>query len=271
MPIVPGLDFAKDHLSVAYRASDKPQSLEIRATINGLSAYAGGPISMLWFERAMRAGGAGGAEFAPSAGNAKHVSGPLKPGEEGANGPDYRWELKVTAISPYFVRNLVTKLGIIGMGAKTTSVAITGSLPLDDSPLSVREAQVKKWLDDPHAFMTAWPDPGFPLKTKAAAASAATIRVKLKDAVDKKLVDKFELALSMWRNAANMYPNLKLSGFGKAQASPRTTKTKSEIVSTYDEFDFLREPSQAVLINMLSYFHAKVSPIVEAEITLPDG
>jgi hypothetical protein len=267
MPFVPGLEFVENHLSVAYRASDKPQTLEIRATIEGVPAYAMAPAFMLWFERAMCAGAAGGAEFSPLAGHAEHVSGPLKPGDEGTLGP-YRWELTVTAISPFFIRNLVQRLAAVG-AKRTTSVSITGSLSLDDSPLSVREATVIRWLDDSRAFMKAWPDVGFPVKTKEGTKRAATTRLRFKGTVDKKLVEKVELAVGMWRGAINMYPNLALTGFGSGHAGAKVAKTKSEVVCTYEAFDFVREPSLAVLINMLAYFHARVAPIAEAEITLP--
>lgn len=267
-PLKLGLDFVQDHLSVEYRASEKPQTLVIEANI-GFPIASGGPTSMLWFERAMCAGAAGGAEFSPVVGSAEHVSGPLKSTDDGRFGPNYRWEMRVTAVSPFFLRNIVTRLGTIGANAKTTSARIKGSLPLDDSPLSVREATVIRWLDDPQAFMKAWADPGFPVKMTEGTTRAARTRVRFKGAVDKKLVDKLELALGIWQVTIDNYPSLDLSRRGHAQAIAHTARTKSEVVCTHAEFDYAREPAQAVLVNMLAYFHAKVAPIAEAEITLP--
>jgi hypothetical protein len=271
MPIISSLEFVQNDLTVAYRASAEPQRLEIRASINGLAAYPFGPIAMLWFERGIRAGGAGGAEFAPTAGVASHVSGPLKSGEEGFMGPDFRWELEVAAVSPYFIRNIVSTFGNIGAPYDTTSVSILGSLPLDDSPLSVRESDVKAWVEDDHSFMRAWADPGFPLKTMPANRNAATVRLVLDRDIDKNLSDDILTAIGVWRILIGSYPNLARTGRGKGHAGPRTATKKREMVVTYDEFDYLRDPSQALLINVLSHFHAKVSPIREAEISLPEG
>lgn len=271
MPIVPGLDFVKDNLSVAYRASAEPQSLEIRASLDGWASNASGPLSMLGFEEAMRAGAASGAEFPPTAGHARHVSGPLRPRDEGARGPDFRWELEVTAISPYFIRNLVTELGTIGVRTKTKSVAISGSLPLDDSVLSVRESQVKGWLEDSTTFMREWHDPGFPLTRTDANRSAATVRLWFQRDLDAKLLDDVVTTLQMWRNLVIFHPNPSLSGLGTGTIGPRSARKRREFVTTYDPFNYLRPPTEALLVNMLSYFNAKVEPLDAAEISLPSG
>jgi hypothetical protein len=271
MPIISGLEFVQKDLTVAYRASAEPQRLEVLASIKGFAAFPFGPISMLWFERGIRAGGAGGAEFAPTAGIATHVSGPLKNGDEGFMGPDFRWELEVASVSPYFLRNIVSTFSNIGAPYETTSVSILGSLPVDDSPLSVRESDVKAWLEDDHSFMKAWADPGFPLKTVEANRNAATVRLVLDRDIDKQLSDDILTAIGTWNVLVDSYPNLARTGRGKGHAGPRTATKKREMVTTYDEFDYLRDPSQALLSNVLSHFHAKVCPIREAEISLPEG
>lgn len=268
-PLKLGLEFVQEHLSVEYRASDKPQTLVIEAHISAIPVFPTGPLNMRWFESTIGAGGAGGAEFSPTTGSVEHVSGPLKTTDDGSRGPNYRWEMRVAGVSPLFLRNIVPSFGTIGAPGKTTFLRITGSLPLDDSPLSVREAAVIRWLDDRESFMKAWPDLGFPVKTKEGASRAATVRVRFCQAVTKKLVEKLELTIAIWVMAIGHYPSLDFSHRGRGQGVTQTAKTKSEVVCTYPAFDYAREPAQAVLVNMLACFHAKVAPIAEAEITLP--
>jgi hypothetical protein len=70
--------------------------------------------------------------------------------------------LRIAGVAPKFMRTVVEELRVAGMDQPVTSMQVVGSLPLDPTAMSVREGQVKAWLDDPTAYLEPWPNPQLP-------------------------------------------------------------------------------------------------------------
>jgi hypothetical protein len=258
-------------LDVAYHASPEPQLLDVHAVYAGeaelpLAAWAIGTLV-----ECVTRGLGGGAELAPSAGSAKIISGPTGEGAPapGEIGPDLRWQLEVTAMSPRFLRAFVEYLATSGRPHALVSLSIVGTAkPSTDARMTVRDAGLRRWLDDPIAYAEAWPTPGFNL-TRAIAPRGATVSVELARAPSKEISMELQRTISAWQSAILTMPNLTKKARGFMDPQCRFAETRTSIVARAELFDHARVPSTAALSNALAWFHTKVAPIAKAEIALP--
>lgn len=267
MPVLYQMEFCARDLHVAYRASPAPQELSIEVRTAGRAEFPMAPASMRAIVEAINGGAAGGGLFSPCDGLAEIVHGPA-PGDASL-GPDYRWTLRVAAVAPLFLRNMVEELRRAGMDQPVTGVSIAGSLPLDASDLSVREGKLKGWLDDRTSYLEAWPTPGFPVRF-VELERGANLRVELGSLLTPTLRDSLE-SLSIWwiniiRNMVSedgmevlLHPAKTLPTFGSG---------RSEFRAQYQELLYARAPARAALVNMLSRFHHRECAITQAEIRL---
>lgn len=275
MPFLPRMEFAKDHLSVAYRGSLEKQALDIRLKIQSKAPGPTGVGVMMSLIRAINQGLAGGAEFHPAKGSAKHVSGPLKSDEPSARGPNFAWKLDVAGVSPLFVRTVIESLRVYGFPQPVVSMSIAGALPLDDTALSIRERDVLPWLaswcEDVGHYPKAWPTPSLPIK-RIGSPRGASIRLKLAGgAVTKAITDKLVKHLGDWTASVLWYPNASMSGPGKMDFIPKIAQSKAELTARYDVFDYVPGPTGDMLVNLIEHFHTKVAALGEATIAMPEG
>lgn len=270
MPILNLLEFTKSKLTVSYRGSAEPQTLEIKVACAKKPQFGvgGGPGNVRQLVECINAGGAGGAEFAPSAGTAKVLSGPLRSDDPEADKPKLAWKIELAGVSPAFLRTFVERLRTSASPAAVKSMSLVGSLQPDQSPLSATEAQVKSWLDDPRAYPGEWPNPGFPYEQRDRNKGAA-IRVKLKDATTDALLETFSRQVAAkWAFAISNFANKQGNGMGMISIGHDAKRSKSEITVSFEKFDIAREPARWMLVNLMSRFHEKVAPIAQAEIAL---
>ncbi|WP_437765659.1 hypothetical protein WMF27_28740 [Sorangium sp. So ce281] len=268
MPLLDALDFVKTDLVVRYRASAEPQELSIDVKLARKAGKERAPQIVASLIDTITFGAAGGAEFAPWLGDAELISGPWDPPE--SLGPSLSYRLRVAAASPLYIRSMVENLRGVGFRSKVKSMSILGSLAPDASPLSVHEGHVRAWLDDPTAHCGAWPEVPFPLKTRRTD-ETAELRVVLAKGLTPKLREDLEVLSYAWLNAVDDYVDedgeqvdlhridLRFPTFGR---------TKTEFRASFKEFLHVREPSRAVLSNMLVRFHHRVAKIAEAEIAV---
>lgn len=257
------LDFARSRLAVRYRGSATPQQVEIHVVTDHPPDLAFAPAALAFLVEAVNLGGAGGSEFPPSVGAATILSGPL-----GIAGVTHTvWHLQVAGVSPFFVRTLVERLGDPGPGAMVTSMTIFGSLPLDGSALSVTEGTVLSWLGDDDAHPGTWRESGFEIRDRFIP-SGACVRVRVADAVDHDCLLHFTRIIEIWNQVILSVVNSSGEYQGVADATPRMSRSNSELAAGYDAFDFYRSPVRATLVNMLTRFHEQVTPILEAELAL---
>lgn len=261
MPILSNLAFTKRNLRVAYRASLDPQIVDISITTGGVAPFPIAQTTLRKLLTSVSSGSAGGARFPPTAGSAVVV-------DEGPDpvGPNYFWKVRLAAVDPLFLRTFVEEMRTAGGGHKVTSMQITGSLPLDSSDLSVREADVKRWLDDPEAYLEQWPDPGFPIVDRG---KWAMFRLRLGAEITPELRRKLDFLALGWLNDVSSY----VWDSGEAESGdsdnclPRCGSSKVEFAAAYHDFYFSSGPARARLINALSRFHHTVAPIELAEIS----
>lgn len=264
MPIVPNLDFTRSDLRVAYRGSLEPQIVGLDVSLNSADPEGIAPIVVEGLIHQINAGGAGGAEFAPEFGEASLLAGPSDIDEPGAEGPDFHWEIQVTAVSPRFLRTIVEAMTSASATAAVRSMGITGSLPLDVSSLSVRQEEVKAWLDDSAAYLGAWGNPGFPVLS-AASPRGATVRVRLAgELTDEHYVSLTDL-LTSWYGAVQFYADIRGTALGAMQPDVHLGRTRRELRAGKLFFDHIAGPTRAMLVNLLSRFHRIRAPIEEVE------
>ncbi|MFO0761959.1 MAG: hypothetical protein U0359_36300 [Byssovorax sp.] len=267
MPLLPYLDFTARALTIAYRASPDPQDLTIDVAAAGLPAAPFAHMAMRAVVDAINAGAAGGDVFSPSAGRAERLAGPWFDG--GALGRSYRWVIEVASVAPLFVRNIVEELRRSGMNQDVVAMSLVGSLPVDASPMSVREPQVRAWIEDPAAYLPAWPSPGFPISVVPRETGAA-LRLTMAQPLTPPIRAALEDLSVNWLNFTRNYigdhggpvypdPHRTLPSFGQG---------KSEFRALYGDFPHARMPSRALVINMLTRFHERVARIAEAEVAL---
>jgi hypothetical protein len=269
MPLLHGLDFAARDLVVRYHASPTAQNLAIEVRTAGVAPRSEASLYARAIVDFINAGAAGGGLFAPQAGFAELLSEPPPP----ALGPSYAFVMRVAGVDPVFLRRMVERLRLCGVGQPTVGMSIVGSLPLalalDASPLSITERDVRAWLDDPAAYPAEWPDIPFPL-SRVDAEDGVALRLDLTEPIKPAVYKRLETLFSLWlevvlldvsedgREVLESGPEFHFqSGFGK-----------SEYRACLRRFDHARGPPCAALMNMLTRFHAEVCPILEAEVRL---
>ncbi|KYF77670.1 hypothetical protein BE20_09080 [Sorangium cellulosum] len=261
MPILDGLEFTQAGLRVRYRASLDPQIVTISVTTQGATTFPYAQIILRKLLTSINAGSAGGSRFPPTAGAAVVVD-----ESPDLHGPSYVWKVRLAAVDPLFLRTMVEELRYAGAGHPVTSMEIAGSLPLDDTALSVREDDVKRWLDDPGAYLEEWPNPGFPIVERG---RWAMFRLRLDAQITGELRRKLDLVALGWLEAVSSY----LWATGEYEAGnidrcmPRCGSSKDEFSAAYRDFYFSPVPARARLVNALSRFHHTVAPIALAEIS----
>ncbi len=269
MPLVNRLDFARSNLALAYRASPEPQQLYLDVVARAPPAEV--PMAHWCIAQLLdtiNSGGAGGAVFSPSQGFARCLTGPQTPAE--ASTHRYQWTLEIAAVAPRFMRNFVEELRRAGMEQPITAMRIAGALPPDRSPLSVTEHEVRAWLDDPTAYLEAWPTPGFPV-TFTETNEGALLRIELGERITPALRLELERVCVLWINsmrncAAELGGDVSLIDVGKVL--PVFAQTKVELRARYGEFLYLRAPAQAMIVNLLQRFHDEVAPLAALEVVL---
>ena len=269
MPLLNDLDFVRDHLSVAYRGSETPQELTIRVRVTEARRGAFGPRFIVTLRDLILCGAAGGHHFSPATGAAELLSGPEYPEGEG---PEFEWILRVDGVSPLFLRSVVEALRLSGGWENPViEMSLFGSLPLDASELSVNEAHIKAWLDDPLAYVQEWPTPGFPISEREA--FGASLRIRLADKLDKASQDLLQAACLQWIAGTYNYMNLHGEPILDAperlsRLMPKFAVTKRELRAFYEEFTRSRVPARAVIVNLLTRFHLTVCPIEDVQLAL---
>ncbi len=261
MPLLSGLDFAQSNLHVAYRASLDPQIVTISLSTGGIAAFPYAQALLRKLLTSVNSGSAGGTRFPPTAGSAIVVDQSPDP-----CGPNYTWRVRLAAADPLFLRTVVEELRAAGLEHPVTSLQIVGSLPLDSTDLSVREQDVKRWIEDPHAYLGQWYDPGFPIVDRG---RWAMFRIQLGQPISSDLRRKLDLVALGWLNDVSSY----VWDTGEPEAGriercmPRCGSGKVEFSAAYRDFYFSTTPARARLINALSRFHTTIAPIEVAEIS----
>jgi hypothetical protein len=269
MPLFDELDFAANALKVSYRGSDEAQELSIQLRLHHPEPDCIAPGRFHIVHDTIDYGGASGAEFHPRGSNVDLLAGDIEPGPEG---PELSWLLRVTGVSPLFVRNIVERMRIAGdEDNPVVAMSIQGSLPLDHSPLSVREADVRAWLESAEVYPGEFPDPGFPITQRDA--MGASIRVRLKADLTEDAEDHFHGMCFQWLSATHTYADR----WGDATEDdpdrlsrlvPKLGARKRELRAYFEEYTRLRPPARAVLVNMLCKFHHCILPIERVDLAL---
>ena len=257
-------------LDIAYRGSAEPQLLDVGVKLGGTAEVPLAPWAIGSLVECIDRGLAGGAELPPEAGRAKLESGPTGQGDPSADelGPSYAFRLSVAGVSPRFLRTMVEHLAAAGQPHPVRAISIVGTLPPDGGPLSVREADLARWLDDADAYPGAWATPGFHVTTKAIP-RGATVRVTLASARTEDVAAQLEETFSSWQDAVLTYPDTKLRGRGVMDPHGSFARTQSDFYAKVGLFDHARGPTRRALVNALAGFHAKVTRIASVEIAMP--
>jgi hypothetical protein len=264
MPIVFKLDFVSTGLTVRYRASEAPQLVRLDVSLEQPAFDSAVPVVVSSFVDAIGAGAAGGATFHPGAGRAKILSG-IDIGDEGEEGPDYRYELEIAGMCPRFVRCIVDDMCAASGETQLRSMSLTGALAVDDGPLSVHESQVKAWVDDPAAYPEQWPRPGFPIVVKEVA-RGMSLRVAFADPLTDGVYDAVARCFRSWQYAVDSYVNIPGTQLGSMDRDAQYGRKKFEFLAATPDFDHARKPTRDALVNVLVKLHEQVARIAEVEI-----
>lgn len=269
MPILNHMDFAKHNLRLSYRGSAEAQTLSVdvaTAELARMSMFFG-YMNMLRY--AVNFGAGGSDVFPPWQGFMGWAD--AKPEEE--RGPTYHAEVPIVNVAPVMMRVMVEALRGSGFHQPVDAMAIRGSLPVDPSPLSVTEVDIKRWIEDQTTFPELWPDIPFPIREKRGN-GGLHMHAQLAGPIPADGVDHAESFLPNWSLTVGRFPledgsgALQLGPNGSiAPYHPRVKLGEREIWAKMQKMPFVREPSLNILKNMLCCFHHKVVAIEKVEIT----
>lgn len=275
MPIAYMLDQLVPHgLSVAYRATSDRQEVLIDITGAGPGDGMMAPVSMATIGDAVAHGAAGGSDFPPTVGVWDVLSGPAID----ALGPDddvhpdalrdaMHWRVELAGVCPLFVRTVVEHLASSFAPNPIKTLSFRGRLPLDDGPLSVREADVSRWLDDPRAYPKAWGQVPFAFGKKSLV-RGASLRMKLGQDVDDEIFEAFEMLTVLIPNTVQDFVAASEPVAGVMDVTAQIARGKTELRAKWVAFHYAHDPVVDTVINMLVRFHHAVAPILEVELGL---
>lgn len=260
------LDFVEQGLAVAYRASAEPQIVRIRTVSRGPDAIVDTDVQAFRaVVDAINDGAAGGSEFSPAAGLAEVVSEPVV--ETTSRGSAALYTLRLAAVCPLFLRNMVEELRYCGGEEGLSQLSIFGELPADSSPLSAREAHVRAWLDDPQAFPGRFGALGF-RSNVVQRPRGFTLRVKLAEPMTADASDWLEGAYAAWLAAiGRMVTQVGTEvDHEPAKEFPRIGVRKDEFWAWSKDLYRSHEPATAALLNILGRVHATRVKLLEVEV-----
>jgi len=262
VPFLPGLEFAQTHLAVAYRGAPEPQLLhvQVRTAAPAETPFASAAIDA--FVDLVAAGGAGGAEFPPSAGKARIAAQPIDP-----LATDRTWSLEVAGVSPRALRGLVESLRRAGSPHPVTSLSVLGERPTDGSPLSVRDDVLGGWLERPDVYPERWAQVPFGVNLEDAA-RGARVRAAVRGGTNPALLEDFEALMMLWTVSILDYPDHLREKRGTIDRDPRIGRTRGELSVNFARFDYEAAPAWALLSNLLVGFHERVAPLIEVDVAL---
>jgi hypothetical protein len=262
MPLLNVLEFTKKNLAVSYRASEKPQDLHVDVELSRPRQTLDlNTIQSLGLD--MGSGAAGSDVFPPSAGTADLLAptGPLPKATK-----KHRITYRVASIAPIYVRLLVEQLRAIAETEPLAGMQITGDLPLDATPLSVNEATVRKWLDDPAAYPKRWPKLAYRHEVEELDAKGVSARVRFARDVPPAFRKEMQFFFLGWRNIVVNYvsPEGEFIRQKLGPTVPKCAGTKREVTMSIEDFEHTRRPSADLLLNMLQKVHDEKLPIESA-------
>lgn len=269
MPLLNGLEFAQHNLRVVYRASAEPQIMTIDIGTAGRAARPMAGIYIAMVRRWLRSGVAGSDVFPPWLPWIEKGVEPETYEERG--GPSYHFEFPHAGFAPPMIRLLVELFRKVGANQPVEAMVIKGSHPLDDSPLSITEREVKGWLDDPTAYPKVWPELGFRVSDRAAA-GGAFVRVRFSQDLPRELWDLADDVVDEWFEVLGNYVSesshevvpIPLGGY----ARPESAFARREVVYRLEKFPYVKKPSRDLLLNTLCRFHHEVARIESVEVAL---
>lgn len=270
MPVLNYMDFAKHNLRLSYRASGEPQILTIDVATAELARIQRFNGLLATLRMLVKFGGCGSDVFPPWAGSMERG---LEPQQEEERGPTYHAEVPVAGVAPVAMRIFVEQLRASGFHQPVDAMAIRGALPVNDSPLSITEVDMKRWIEDEVTYPKAWPHIDFPLVIKPAA-SGFSMHLRFAGAIPKEHQDWAEALSSGWALIVSHYPLADGTGslqFGPGSHAgdhfPRTKVGERDVWVKMKKMPWVRQPSLDLLTNMLIRFHHDAVPIEKAEIS----
>lgn len=266
MPLLNRLEFAQHNLRVAYRSSLEPQvmTIDIGTAGRALRPLAGGYIWAV--RRWLRSGVAGSDVFPPWLPWIEKGVEPETYEEE--TGPSYHFEFPHAGFAPPMIRLLVELFRKIGVNQPVEGMVLKGSLPLDDSPLSITEREVKRWLDDPTAYPKVWPELGFEVIDRSAG-KGAFVRMRLASDFSRDAWDMAHDPINEWFEVLTDYVSEATHEVVPTQHhAPESAFARREVVYRLEKFPYVKKPSRDLLLNTLCRFHHEVARIESVEVAL---
>jgi hypothetical protein len=265
MILSPKLTVSSSQISARYRASPEPQAVDMEITTStSRPLEMMGVFFKIWI-KAMNQGGGGSDMFSPLDGKAKLLS---EPAADFA-GTSFAWRFSLQSIAPIALRDVMARLSLQPRGGGFIEhFRLVGSLPLDDSPLSVSERDFLRWFDDTSAYPKLWGGAAPFEIVGQEIENAARIRVTLTGGTTPELQSAWNDQLGVWTMLISLYPDRFLKAWGQS-ATPNRARNKSQLTATYPLFTFDIDPPRNTLITMMIWFHHNVSAIKKLEIALP--
>lgn len=261
LPLFPRTTYEEGEIVVRYRAALEPQEVVLSTDGELEVARIRGLVAMI------EHGAYAGAEFAPTASRAEAL--------DLATGAIVQRSvrLRLAAVSPLALQGLYPMLDFgAGFGTRLLrGFRLEGALPVDDSPLSMTSRDLfDAWAEPmkqagahmplPYRMVTKKKAKGLALELALAADASADTAARLGS-----YLAYFTASLTNYPDATGRAPGKPGVFFTIAQPAPRT------LTATASSFGFAAPPAMARLQNVLSHFHARVTPIDEVRWVGPVG
>jgi hypothetical protein len=264
-PLLEGLEFVHEGLFVSYRGSLDAQQLDFAVSLHTPVLPARAVHAMTLVVDAINLGAAGGAHFPPWAGHAEALDG-FRPRRTKTT--ELAFSINVAGVAPAFLRNVIELLREAG---DIEQLSVNGSLPLDDTELSVQEHVLAGWLADTDAYPEAWLRPGFDVGRGAAPKRGRSlVSVELLGAPQARTKAAFEKLVTTWLGIIATYVGRDGRPVDPAKARPQVTIEASgkHLHVFLDGFPFAPAPAEAILVNMLAGFHARTAKVAKVGLAL---
>jgi hypothetical protein len=264
--MLPFQEFVKGPFVVRYQCQAEPQLVELEFELDRVIPDPAPWSCLRTVGDLARFGGGGSTVFAPTQGLFEEDNFRFGEALRTEYGPRFHFRFRLGGVAPLYFRFLFDDFTLAHGGVQYKAqwrwVRLEGSAPILNDALTVTDAHVRAWVDDPTAYLSRWPDSGFLVREESSAKGVQLELEFLSDLGDA-LFQRLEDLLFFWPNttAFIVYEDgspVTVKDFQRFdERFPRIARKKKSLRAAYERLPHARGPSTALLVNMLARIHAE--------------
>lgn len=252
---------ARGGLVVRYRPSLEPQRLAVDVALSAPDAERFLPRHLMHCVEEINAGGSGGADCPPQAGQATFDIPPDGPG------PGYHFELGIAGVSGLYLRHVCAVLAKV---PGLAGIRIVGSFDPSVEG-AVTERDVARWSGPPQTYLPRF-DPPFAVHMARQESGGADgfVRLVLEGGTSRDSLLAFDSMLLTWAGHLMTFGGPAGEPEGRTQLVAPSGRGDQTMSARYTRLRVRRPPAVDLLVNYASRYHANVAPLARLDVGMSE-